>query len=162
MPGNLLVESSESMSREALHKKLLQMVDDEGYDYGLVINRLANYSEMSLGNFFGGPGQGGGLMVTPTLQAYKVYLDGTEVAVLPMSFSSFVDKQLKDIVAVSADMHAYNISVGRGISGGKSGIPLIGVVSPSLLLEEISLTDTAGDKPKEPIVDHPMSESILQ
>lgn len=162
MPGNLIVETSESMSQDELHDELLQLVDDEGYDYGLVIHRLANYSEMSLGNFFGGPGQGGGLMVTPTLQAYKVYPDGTEVAVLPMSFSSFVDKQLKDIVAVSADMHAYNISVGRGIGGGKSGIPLIGVVTPSLLLEEISLADTAGDKPKVPIVSHPLTESVSQ
>ncbi|MDE0645306.1 MAG: metallopeptidase TldD-related protein [Gammaproteobacteria bacterium] len=162
MPGNLIVETSESMSQDELHDELLQLVDDEGYDYGLIIHRLANYSEMSLGNFFGGPGQGGGLMVTPTLQAYKVYPDGTEVAVLPMSFSSFVDKQLKDIVAVSADMHAYNISVGRGIGGGKSGIPLIGVVTPSLLLEEISLADTAGDKPKVPIVSHPLTESVSQ
>ncbi|MDE0094085.1 MAG: metallopeptidase TldD-related protein [Gammaproteobacteria bacterium] len=162
MPGNLIVETSESMSQDELHDELLQLVDDEGYDYGLVIHRLANYSEMSLGNFFGGPGQGGGLIVTPTLQAYKVYPDGTEVAVLPMSFSSFVDKQLKDIVAVSADMHAYNISVGRGIGGGKSGIPLIGVVTPSLLLEEISLADTAGDKPKVPIVSHPLTESVSQ
>jgi len=163
MPGNLIVETSESMSRGELHDELLQLVDDEGYDFGLVIHRLANYSEMSLGGFFGGnPGIGGGLMVTPTLQAYKVYPDGKEVAVLPMSFSSFVDKQLKDIVAVSADMHAYNISVGRGIGGGKSGIPLIGVVTPSLLLEEISLADTAGDKPKVPIVSHPLTESVSQ
>ena len=160
-PGNLIVESSESMTRDELHNELLQLVDDEGYEYGLVIRRLMNYTEMSLGTFFGG-NQGAGLVVSPTIQAYKVFPDGKEVPILPMTFSSFVDKQLKDIVAVSDELTAYNVSIWRSPGGGKAGLPLIGVVTPSLLLEEISLADTAGDKPKMPIVEHPLTESVSQ
>lgn len=160
-PGNLIVTSSESMTRDQLHEELLQLVDDEGYDYGLVIRRLANFSESSTGVNFGRGAGSGGLDVPPTLQAYKVYPDGTEVAILPLSFSGFVDKTLKDVVAVSDTNHVYNVRNNYGWSrGGRAGLPLVGIVTPSYLLEEISLADTTGNKPNFPIVSHPLNESI--
>ena len=178
MPGNLFISTNESMTEEELKQELLLWVRDSGNEFGIVIKRFNDLESTIAGSSFEGIMAlsqsliGGGIPIFPTLRAYKVNLDGSEVPIRSLSVPSFSDGQLKDIVAVSDTLRAYNVAqtfapatfmagwLGAGLGGMSAlGIPsFIGVVSPSLLLEELSLQGGSAGNPRLPIVAHPESD----
>ncbi|MYD45238.1 MAG: hypothetical protein F4W92_02655 [Gammaproteobacteria bacterium] len=178
LPGNLFISSSEGMTEEELKQELLMLVEDSGNDYGIVIKRFSDIGSLALGAGFDGivavsqSMMGGGIPLLPTLHAYKVEKDGTEVAIRPLTVTSFSDSQLKDIVAVSDTVRVHNVSTPFSTStlmsalfgslgglGGAFGSPgFLGVVAPDVLLEELSFQGGGTGHPRLPIVAHPASE----
>ena len=106
-----------------------------------------------------------------TLHAYKIDSEGNEVPIRPITVTSFSDSQLKDIVAVSDTVSAYNVSTpfspstlmsamlgSLGGLGGSFASGFLGVVAPDVLLEELSFQGGGTGHPRLPIVAHPASE----
>jgi TldD protein len=118
--GVLLVKSSEAQSPEELKKKVIQMVTDQGKDYGYRVETL-------------GPGNAPRLL-------YRVYAkDGHEELVRGAVFSEL------DLRAVRSDL----IAVGNDplVSNRAASAPTT-IISPSLLFGELEVkrADTSKDK----------------
>ena len=118
--GVLLLKSSEAQSPEELKKKVIQMVTDQGKDYGYRVETL-------------GPGNAPRLL-------YRVYAkDGHEELVRGAVFSEL------DLRAVRSDL----IAVGNDplVSNRAGGAPTT-IISPSLLFGELEVkrADTSKDK----------------
>ena len=174
LPGNLMVTSNETSSRDELIELLLELADDSGEDFGIIVRRIQNPDELAPDfNTMMSVVQGamtGSLSVFPTLEALKIYPDGSEVPILPATFANINDSILRDIVAVSEQKSAFNVpitfqstialfSLSNIFAAGSLNPSFVGVVTPALLIEEVELADAGGDKPKLPIVPHPMLES---
>ncbi len=179
MAGNLFISASKSNTREELMEEMLNLAYDEGLEFGIVIKKLSNFAEdfssEAILNSLMQSIISGNTFIMPSITAYKVYEDGTEVPIQPVSISEFVDRNLRDIVAVSRSYGVFNIP-GVGFTGGMfagamqagvddvgsvfdavATVPFIGVVTPSLLIEELTLRNAATDKQQLPLYDHPMS-----
>ena len=178
LPGNIFISSSVSMTEEELKQELLDLVEDSGNDFGIVIKRFSDIGSLALSSGMDGVMglmqsiMGGGITLLPTLLAYKVDLEGNEVPIRPLSVVSFSDSQVKDIVAVSDTNRAYNVSTpfssstlmsamvgslgGLGGAFGTSGF--LSVIAPSVLLEEMSFQGGGTGHPRLPIVAHPVSD----
>ncbi|HEY6267950.1 MAG TPA: metallopeptidase TldD-related protein [Candidatus Acidoferrum sp.] len=118
--GVLLVKSSDAQSAEELKKKVVQMVTDQGKEYGYRVETL-------------GPGNSPRLL-------YRVYAkDGHEELVRGAVFSEL------DIRALRSDL----IAVGNDplVSNRAGGAPTT-IISPSLLFDELEVkrADTSKDK----------------
>ena len=175
-PGNLFISSNETMTEEELKQELLVWVEDSGNTFGIVIKRFTDMESLVAGASFEGLQSlmvslmSGGITLLPTARAYKVNLDGSEVPIRSLSVSSLSDSQLKDIVAVADTSRAYNVppplssstimsSIVGAALGATAGTPTrVGVVSPSLLIEELTLQSGDPSNPRLPIVAHPESE----
>lgn len=176
LPGNLFISSSESVSEEDLKKELLMWVEDNGDEYGILIKRFQDLESVIAGASFDGfralaqTITSGGIAVFPTIKAYKVNLDGSEEPIRTLTPSSLSDGHLRDIIAVSDTRRAYNIALsfspatfmaslfGAALGGFGSAPNFIGVVAPSVLLEEIEFQGSGTGHPRLPIVSHPASE----
>ena len=118
--GVLVVKSSDAQSAEELKKKVVQMVTDQGKEYGYRVETL-------------GPGNSPRLL-------YRVYAkDGHEELVRGAVFSEL------DIRALRSDL----IAVGNDplVSNRAGGAPTT-IISPSLLFDELEVkrADTSKDK----------------
>lgn len=168
--GNLFISSSDSVSEDELKQELLMWVEDSGNDFGILIKRFHDLSSVLEASGIEGVRAlsatmlEGSIVMFPTLRAYKVNLDGSEVPVRTLSVSSFSDSQLRDIVAVSDTPRAYNVSntftpttffTGWGLGSGPG---FISVVTPSVLIEELDFQGSGPGHPRLPIVTHPASE----
>ena len=178
LPGNLFISSSESMTDEELMQEFLVLVEDSGNDYGIVIKRFSDIGSLAMGSGMEGmmavtqSMMAGGIPILPTLHAYKVDMEGNEVPIRPLTVTSFSDSQLRDIVAVSDTVRAYNVPTPFSTStlmsamlgslaglGGEFGTPgFLGVVAPDVLLEELSFQGGGTGHPRLPIVEHPASD----
>lgn len=176
LPGNVFISASESVSDEDLKKELLTLVEDNGDEFGILIKRFQDLESVVAGASFDGftalaqTITSGGIAVFPTIRAYKVNLDGSEEPIRTLTPSSMSDGHLRDIVAVSDTRRAYNVSLSLSPAtllasffgaalGGFGGAPnFIGVVAPSVLLEELEFQGSGTGHPRLPIVSHPASE----
>ncbi len=178
MPGNLFVSSNESFSNDELKQEFLTLIQDSGNEFGIVIKRFHDVDSTIAKSSMNGIGaltdlfSRGSIVLFPTLRAYKVNLDGTEVPVRTLTVDSFTDSQLRDIVAVSDIRRAFNVTMpfshatiftawyAAGLGGlAFFGNPVfVGVVSPDVLIEELTLQGGTTDHPRLPIVSRPTSE----
>lgn len=173
LPGNLFVSATEHMTEEELKRELLMWVEDSGNEFGILIKRFNDLESIVTGASFDAivslsqSAMLGGIPLLPTLRTYKVDLEGNEVPIRPLTVQSFSDRQMRDIVAVSDTPRAYNVSAPftaatlmsafGGALGGLSTPTFIGVVAPSILLEELTLQGGSTGYPRVPIVSHPAS-----
>jgi TldD protein len=169
--GNLFVQANEGKSFAELKQELVDMCQEQGLSYGLLIKKFDNPSitgrEFSLSSFSmrGGPQQE---MVTPPILVYKVYAeDGREELVRGVTVAEMSVRMLRDIVAVGKDYYVNNkLTAGGGIMGlffsyafrfgeaGAFGIPTT-VIAPSVLIEEVELKKPAGAQQKPAFLKHP-------
>jgi TldD protein len=169
--GNLFVQGNEGKSFAELKQELVDMCQEQGLSYGLLIKKFDNPSitgrEFSLSSFSmrGGPQQE---MVTPPILVYKVYAeDGREELVRGVTVAEMSVRMLRDIVAVGKDYYVNNkLTAGGGIMGlffsyafrfgeaGAFGIPTT-VIAPSVLIEEVELKKPAGAQQKPAFLKHP-------
>jgi TldD protein len=169
--GNLFVQATEGKSFAELKQELIDLCQDQGLSYGLLIKKFDNPSitggGFSLSSFSMGrrPQQE---IVTPPILAYKVFVeDGREELVRGLIVAEMTVRMLRDIVAAGKDYHVNNkLTVGGGIMGlffsyafrfgeaGAFGIPTT-VIAPSVLFEEIELKKTGGVQQKPAFLKHP-------
>ncbi|NIM57688.1 MAG: hypothetical protein GTO16_01930 [Candidatus Aminicenantes bacterium] len=169
--GNMFVQADGGKSFAELKQELVDLCQDQGLSYGLLIKMFDNPSisgrEFSLSSFSmrRGPQQE---MVTPPILVYRVYVeDGREELVRGVTVAEMSVRMLRDIVAVGENYYVNNkLMSGGGIMGlffsyafrfgeaGAFGIPTT-VIAPSVLIEELELKKPGGAQQKPAFLKHP-------
>ena len=146
IPGNvfLIPQDGEGLTDEEMQEEMEFLMQDYGVEYGIVVRRLANPSELAFGN-----------RTSNVLEAYKVFPDGREELIPVIEITGFNDRTLRDIVAVSE--HVASFDTIYGYSGGAWVTP-ISIVCPSVLIEELTVRKMRPISPKPPVVPHPYAE----
>ena len=170
-PSNLFLMPRNGLKPEEIKQELLDLVEERGLDFGIVVRRVGS-PEMTLSRdqdfFFAMPGEDGRPKLKPVTEAYKVFPDGREElirkAVLPgLSASSF-----REIVAASDALTSHHTTLRLRMnfpfsSVGFMGLPpVVSLVVPSLLFEDLALRRPPGDIPRPPLLAHPLSNPQAQ
>jgi hypothetical protein len=135
-PSNLIVAVDNGKSEPELKDQLLSLVKQRNKDFGIEVRRVGR-------------------------EIYKVYPDGHEELVRQGQFDGLDETAFKDLAAASRELTVYTIPfaayAGR-LYAGQPGMPLVSLVVPALLFEDLTLKPTAGELPKLPLSKHPFFE----
>ncbi len=136
--GNLIVQSSLTVTNTELRKKLIEEIKRQGKPFGLLIDDIAG------GFTFTGRGQPQAFQVQP-LVVYKVYADGRpDELVRGVDIVGTPLVSLTKIVATGDTMETFN-----GYCGAESGSVPVSASAPAILITEMEVQkkETSTDKP---------------
>jgi predicted Zn-dependent protease len=136
--GNLIVQSSLTVSNAELRKKLIEEIKRQGKSFGLLIDDIAG------GFTFTGRGQPQAFQVQP-LVVYKVFADGRpDELVRGVDIVGTPLISLTKIVATGDTMETFN-----GYCGAESGSVPVSASAPAILITEMEVQkkETSTDKP---------------
>ena len=147
--GNLLVESSKTMTNAQLRAKLIELIKAQGKPFGLLIDDIAG------GFTFTGRGQPQAFQVLP-LVVYKVFPDGRpDELVRGVDIVGTPLAALTKIVATGDTPEVFN-----GYCGAESGSVPVAAASPAILTSELEVQkkETSTDRP--PILPPPAHDTV--
>lgn len=167
-PSNLFVQARNAMSGDEIKQELLSLVQERGLDYGIIVRRMGN-PNLKLSRNRRAPLMMRGAMrepqVEPAILAYKLLPDGREELIQKVVLSGFSESSFRDIVAASDVPMKYDTEYqrrARGFSmlfdfsaGGSFGTPLVSLVTPSLLFEDLTLKRPTEAIPRPPVIPPP-------
>jgi TldD protein len=136
--GNLIVQSSLTVTNDELRKKLVEEIKKQGKPFGLLIDDIAG------GFTFTGRGQPQAFQVQP-LVVYKVFADGKpDELVRGVDIVGTPLVSLTKIVATGDTMETFN-----GYCGAESGSVPVSASAPAILITEMEVQkkETSTDKP---------------
>ncbi len=167
-PSNLFVRAQNGMNRDEIKQELLSLVQERGLDYGIIVRRLGNpHLKLSRDRSaaFMMPGSRESSRVEPAILAYKVLSDGREEPIRKVTLSGVSESSFRDIVAASDTAEVYDMEYRRPDrmfasffmmgAGGSMEAPLMSLVTPSLLFEDVTLKRPAEDIPRPPVTPPP-------
>jgi predicted Zn-dependent protease len=147
--GNLIVESSKTVTNAQLRAKLIELIKTQGKSYGLLIDDIAG------GFTFTGRGQPQAFQVLP-LVVYKVFADGR-----PNELVRGVDivgtplAALTKIVATGNTTEVFN-----GYCGAESGSVPVSAASPAILTSELEVQKKESSTDRPPILPPPAHDVV--
>lgn len=147
--GNLIVQSSKTMTNAQLRAKLIALAKEQGKPFGLLIDDIEG------GFTFTGRGQPQAFQVLP-LVVYKVYTDGRpDELVRGVDIVGTPLVSLTKIVATGDTPEVFN-----GYCGAESGSVPVSAASPAILISELEVQkkESATDKP--PILPPPAHDAV--
>ncbi len=147
--GNLIVQSSKTMTNPQLRQKFVEMIKEQGKPYGLLIDDIAG------GFTFTGRGQPQAFQVQP-LVVYKVFADGRpDELVRGVDIVGTPLAALTKIVATGDKPEVFN-----GYCGAESGSVPVAAASPEILISELEVQkkETSTDRP--PILPPPAHDTV--
>ncbi len=163
-PSNLVLTATTTASDDELLAELQLLVKDRGADFGVIVRRLEADQRGGAG---GEPiaallGSGGGGAPSAVV-AFKVFPDGREVPLRNVELAGMTAATFKEIVAVGArrTVHSVPFAPGAGLGAPRptaatnAGLPIVSVVVPALLFEEVTLRKPSDDIPSLPVSEHP-------
>jgi TldD protein len=136
--GNLIVSSSHGVPFADLRKQLIDLVKQQGLQYGLLIDDISGGFTMT------GRAQPQAFQVTP-LVVYRVYADGRpDQLVRGVNIVGTPLVSLSKIVATSDKQEIFN-----GYCGAESGSVPVAAAAPAILISEMEFAkkETSTDKP---------------
>jgi TldD protein len=149
--GNLIVESSKTVTNDRLREMFIEEIRKQGKTYGLLFDDIAG------GFTFTGRGQPQAFHVEP-LVVYKVFADrrpdelvrGVNIVGTPLT-------SLQKIMATGDTTEVFN-----GFCGAESGSVPVAAASPALLISEMEVEkkETSTDRP--PILPPPAHDTAAQ
>jgi TldD protein len=146
--GNLIVESSKTLTDAQLRAKLIELVKQQQKPYGLLIDDIAG------GFTFTGRGQPQAFQVQP-LVVYKVFADGRpDELVRGVDIVGTPLASLTKIVATGDKQEVFN-----GYCGAESGSVPVSAAAPAILTSELEVQkkETSTDRP--PILPSPAQDA---
>jgi hypothetical protein len=159
---NLFVKATETSSAAELKKKLLEMCQNRGKPYGVLVRKIdfpSSASFQELRQMMTRGGQSGGVpRISQPVLAYRVYPDGREELIRGVRFGGLNARSLKDITAAGDDDSAFDFMDNAAPfalmgAGGYSSEAC--VVAPSILIDDLELHKIDEELPKLPIVPAP-------
>ena len=142
--GNLIVQSSKTMTNAQLRTKLIELIKAQGKPFGLLIDDIAG------GFTFTGRGQPQAFQVLP-LVVYKVFPDGRpDQLVRGVDIVGTPLAALTKIVATGDTAEVFN-----GYCGAESGSVPVSAASPAILTSELEVQKKEADTDKPPILPPP-------
>ncbi len=166
-PSNLFLVPQNGMKQEEIRQELIDLVAERDLDFGIVVRRVGS-PDLTLsrdrGFFFAMPGEEGRPKLKPLTEVYKVFPDGREelirkAVLLGLSASSF-----REIAAASETLTPHHATMRLPMINPFSSVgfmgprPVVSLVVPSLLFEDLALRRPPGDIPRPPLLAHPLSE----
>ena len=136
--GNLIVESSLTVTNAELRKKLIEEIKRQGKSFGLMIDDIAG------GFTFTGRGQPQAFQVQP-LVVYKIFADGRpDQLVRGVDIVGTPLVSLTKIIATGDTIEVFN-----GYCGAESGSVPVAAAAPAILISEMEVQkkETSTDKP---------------
>jgi TldD protein len=149
--GNLIVESSKTMTNAQLRAKLIELIKEQGKPYGLLIDDIAG------GFTFTGRGQPQAFQVLP-LVVYRVYPDGRpDELVRGVDIVGTPLAALTKIVATGDTTEVFN-----GYCGAESGSVPVSAASPAILTSELEVQKKESSTDRPPILPPPAHDPASQ
>jgi predicted Zn-dependent protease len=149
--GNLIVESSKTMTNAQLRAKLIDLIKQQGKQYGLMIDDIAG------GFTFTGRGQPQAFQVQP-LVVYKVFADGRpDELVRGVDIVGTPLAALTKIVATGDKPEIFN-----GYCGAESGSVPVAAASPAILTSELEVQKKQTSTDRPPILPPPAHDPQAQ
>ena len=160
--GNLFVKAAETSTPAELKKKLMEMCQNRGKPYGILIRKLdfpssASFQEIRQMLTRGGQ-SGGAPRVSLPILAYRVYPDGREELIRGMRLGGVNARSLKDIVAAGNDDTVFEFldnTAPFALMGAGGYANESCVIAPSVLIDDLELHKIDEELPKLPIVPAP-------
>ncbi|MBM3785813.1 MAG: hypothetical protein FJW30_15730 [Acidobacteria bacterium] len=161
-PTNLIVTSSETTSRDALKKKLLDTVAQRRKPFGVIVRRLDYPSSASvvelrrMANAM--QGSGAARPFSLPLEIVRVYPDGREEPMRGVRFRGMNVRLLRDIVGAGDDAAPMEFLLNTSplaLMGAGGYIVGASVVCPSLLFDEVEIERPSEERPRPPVVPPP-------
>ena len=147
--GNLIVQSSKTMSNAQLRAKLIELIKAQGKTYGLLIDDIAG------GFTFTGRGQPQAFQVQP-LVVYKVFADGRpDELVRGVDIVGTPLAALTKIVATGDTPEVFN-----GYCGAESGSVPVAAASPAILTSELEVQKKESSTDRPPILPPPAHDAV--
>ena len=147
--GNLIVQSSKTMSNAQLRAKLIELIKAQGKSFGLLIDDIAG------GFTFTGRGQPQAFQVQP-LVVYKVFADGrTDELVRGVDIVGTPLAALTKIVATGDTPEVFN-----GYCGAESGSVPVAAASPAILISELEVQKKESSTDRPPILPPPAHDAV--
>jgi len=142
--GNLIVESSKTVTNAELRVKLIELIKAQGKPFGLLIDDIAG------GFTFTGRGQPQAFQVLP-LVVYKVFADGRpDELVRGVDIVGTPLAALTKIVATGNTPEVFN-----GYCGAESGSVPVSAASPAILISELEVQKKESSTDRPPILPPP-------
>jgi len=147
--GNLIVQSSKTVTNAQLRAKLIELIKTQGKPFGLLIDDIAG------GFTFTGRGQPQAFQVLP-LVVYKVYPDGRpDELVRGVDIVGTPLAALTKIVATGDTTEVFN-----GYCGAESGSVPVAAASPAILTSELEVQKKESSTDRPPILPPPAHDVI--
>ena len=163
VPTNLIVKARETSSVAELKKKLLDLMQQRGMPYGIIVRKMDFPSSASLDEARKLiASAGSGKAVSSPLYVYRLYPDGREELVRGQRFRGMNARSLKDILAAGDDSVTFNYldnGAPFALLGFGNGSAEVTVVAPSLLIDDLEMAKDDDERPKLPIVPSPFTLS---
>jgi TldD protein len=147
--GNLIVESSKTLTNAQLRAKLIELIKAQGKPFGLLIDDIAG------GFTFTGRGQPQAFQVLP-LVVFKVFPDGRpDELVRGMDIVGTPLAALTKIVATGDTPEVFN-----GYCGAESGSVPVSAASPAILTSELEVQKKESSTDRPPILPPPAHDPL--
>ncbi len=147
--GNLIVESSKTVTNAQLRAKLIELIKAQGKPFGLLIDDIAG------GFTFTGRGQPQAFQVLP-LVVYKVFPDGRpDELVRGVDIVGTPLAALTKIVATGDTPEVFN-----GYCGAESGSVPVAAASPAILTSELEVQKKESSTDRPPILPPPAHDTV--
>jgi hypothetical protein len=160
-PTNLIVHARETSSISDLKKKLIDLIQQRGLPYGIIVRKMDFPSSASVDEarkILAASSGGSGRPISMPLYTYRLYPDGHEELVRGERFKGINARSLKDILAAGDDSVTFNYldnGAPFALLGYGSGAAEVSVVGPSLLIDDLEMSKVDDEMPKLPIVPPP-------
>jgi TldD protein len=146
--GNLIVESSKTVTNAELRVKLIELIKQQHKQFGLLIDDIAG------GFTFTGRGQPQAFQVLP-LVVYKVFADGRpDQLVRGVDIVGTPLASLTKIVATGNTTEVFN-----GYCGAESGSVPVSAASPAILTSELEVQKKESSTDRPPILPAPAQDA---
>ncbi len=163
-PTNLLVTATEKTPVAELRKKLIDLIQQRGLEYGIVIRKLDFPSSAPLEEarrlITSGGGTDSAQPVPLPLYIYKLFADGREQMIRGVRLRGVNARSLKDILFAGDDNVTFNYMENGApyalLAGGGSSAE-VSIVAPSLLVDDLELTRMDDELPKLPTAPSPLT-----
>ena len=146
--GNLIVDSTKSVSFDQLRQLLLEECQRQGKEYGLLFEDIS-------GGFTGTQRRGPQSFKVLPIVVYRIYADGRPdelvrgVDIVGTPLTSF-----SKITCTGNDPAVFN-----GTCGAESGQVPVSAISPSILVSQIEVEKRRREQDKPPILEPPIAEA---
>ena len=156
--SNLFIKGDDGLSTDELNQLLLDIVEENGEEFGVRIDRAANPFVAISGvpsPFLGSqPGQ-----AIPAIRAYKVYPNGDEELVRHVVVRGDLLREMRNLPGYSSSISVHGANYmfqGGDISVFAGNVPVfVSIITPDILIEDASLSYMEGVVRSLPIVPHP-------
>ena len=146
--GNLIVESSKTLTDAQLRAKLIELIKEQKKPYGLLIDDIAG------GFTFTGRGQPQAFQVQP-LVVYRVFADGRpDQLIRGVDIVGTPLAALTKIVATGDKQEVFN-----GYCGAESGSVPVAAAAPAILTSELEVQKKESSTDRPPILPAPAHDT---